>query len=118
MAMAKMAVVKAEKTAARRAPLSETSVIGWLPKNLFSSVTNTILTLVSLYIIYAVVQWLWIWGVADAVWVAENRRECFDISIDGACWAGVIVWLDNFIYGSYPRVELWRVNLGGLMLVL
>ena len=113
-----VAVVKAEKTAARHPPLSETSVIGWLHKNLFSSWINTILTLVSLYIIYAALKGLWVWGVADAVWVAKDRRECFDISIDGACWAGVIVWIDNFIYGRYPRVELWRVNLGGLMLVL
>ncbi len=113
-----MAIVKAEKTADRSAPLSETSVIGWLHKNLFSSWINTLLTIVSVYIIYLVVTKLWVWGVVDAVWVAENRRECFNISIDGACWAGVIVWLDNFFYGRYPRVELWRVNLGGLILVL
>ncbi len=55
MAVAKMAVVKTEKTAARRAPLSETSVIGWLHKNLFSSWVNPILTLVAIYIIYAAV---------------------------------------------------------------
>jgi len=113
-----MAYVQAETTPARPAPLSETSVLGWLHKNLFSSVINTALTLISVYIIYLVVTKLWVWGVTDAVWVADNRRECFDINIDGACWAGVIVWIDNFFYGRYPRVELWRVNLGGLMLVL
>ncbi len=48
----------------------------------------------------------------DAIWVAENRRECFAINIDGACWAGVIDWADNIFYGRYPREELWRVNLG------
>jgi len=112
------AVIQKKKTDARSAPLSETSVVGWLHKNLFSSWINTILTIISIYIVYLVVAGLWTWGVADAVWVAENRRDCFKISIDGACWAGVIVWLDNFFYGRYPRVELWRVNLGGLMLVL
>jgi general L-amino acid transport system permease protein len=112
------AVIQVEKTAARAAPLSETSVLGWLRKNLFSSGINTVLTIVSIYIIYLVVTKLWVWGITDAVWEAENRRECFDINIDGACWAGVIVWLDNFFYGRYPRVELWRVNLGGLMLVV
>ncbi len=112
------AVIQVEKTAARSAPLSETSVIGWLHKNLFSSWINALLTISSIYIIYLVVSGLWVWGVVDAVWVAKNRRECFNISIDGACWAGVIVWLDNFFYGRYPRVELWRVNLGALMLVL
>jgi len=113
-----MAVVKAEKTAARSAPLSETTVVGWLHKNLFSSWINVALTLICAYIIYTVVKGVWVWGISDAVWVAKNRRECFDISIDGACWAGVIVWMDNFIYGRYPRIELWRVNLGALILIL
>ena len=113
-----MAYVQAETTPDRPAPLFETSTLGWLHKNLFSSWTNAVLTLISLYIIYSVVVGLWVWGVADAVWVAKDRRECFDISIDGACWAGVIEWLDNFFYGRYPRGELWRVNIGGLMLIL
>ncbi len=113
-----MVVVRAQSTPARDAPLSETTVIGWLRINLFSSVFNAVLTLICLYIIYVVVVGLWTWGVADAVWVAKDRRECFDISIDGACWAGVIQWMDNFFYGRYPRAELWRVNLGGLILVL
>ena len=112
------AVVKSERTAARSAPLSETTVLGWLRKNLFSSWINALLTIVSIYIIYVAVKGFYVWGVADAVWVAKDRRECFDISIDGACWAGVIQWMNNFIYGRYPRGELWRVNLGGLMLVL
>ncbi len=113
-----VAVVKSEKTAARSAPLSETTVLGWLRKNLFSSWINTALTLISIYIVYAALKGFYVWGVADAVWVAKDRRDCFDISIDGACWAGVIQWMNNFIYGRYPRIELWRVNLGGLMLVI
>ena len=113
-----MVVVREQSTPSRDAPLSETTVIGWLHKNLFSSVFNAALTLICLFIIYVVVKGLWIWGVADAVWVAKDRRECFEISINGACWAGVIQWMDNFFYGRYPRPELWRVNLGGLILVL
>ena len=58
------------------------------------------------------------WGIADAVWVADSRRGCFDISIDGACWAGVIAWLDSIFYGRYPRGELWRINLGLFLLVV
>ncbi len=113
-----MTVVKTERAATRSAPLTETSYIGWLRKNLFSSWINTILTLASLYIIYVMVAGLWTWGVAEAVWVAENRRECFAISKNGACWAGVILWLENIFYGRYPRDELWRVNLGGLLLIV
>lgn len=113
-----MAIINGEKTVARSAPLTESSFIGWLHKNLFSSWINAILTLVSLYIIYMVVMGMWTWGIANAVWVADNRRECFAINKDGACWAGVIIWLENIFYGRYPRGELWRVNLGGLLLIL
>lgn len=113
-----MAMIKTKATPPRPAPLSETTVLGWLMKNLFSSVLNTILTLVMLFIIYTTVKGLWVWGIADAVWVAETRRECFSISIDGACWAGVIAWMDNIFYGRYPVDQLWRVNLGLLLLVV
>ncbi len=113
-----MAIVKTVKAPALPAPLSETSVVGWMKKNLFSSVFNTLLTIVTLYITYIAVKGLWVWGVADAVWVADSRQECFKISVDGACWAGVFAWLDNIFYGRYPREELWRINLGLVLLVI
>ena len=111
-----MAIVKLDKTPARAAPLGERSIIGWIHRHLFSSVLNGILTIVTLYIIFIMVRGLWTWGIADAVWLAESRRECFDISLGGACWAGVLAWMDNFIYGRYPREELWRINLGVVLL--
>ncbi len=113
-----MAFVKTEITASRPAPLSERSIIGWMHKHLFSSFYNSILTLVTLYIIYISLKGLWVWGIADAVWIAESRRECFNISMGGACWAGVIAWLDNIFYGRYPETEVWRVNLGLLLLIV
>ena len=111
-----MAVIKAEKTPSRPAPLSEMSVIGWLQKNLFSSAVNTLLTFFMLYIIYLTVSGVFVWGYSDATFVAENRRECYDYSLTGACWAGVIDWLDNIFYGRYPRDQIWRINYGALLL--
>ena len=113
-----MAIIKAEKTPDRPAPLSEASAIGWLHKNLFSSVFNTLLTVFMLYIVYLTVSGVFVWGFADATFVAENRRECYDNSLTGACWAGVIDWLDNIFYGRYPRDQIWRINFGALLLVL
>ena len=113
-----MAIIKTAKKTALPAPLSETSVLGWMKKNLFSSVFNSLLTIVTLYIVYTAVKGLWVWGIADAVWVADSRRECFKISVDGACWAGIFAWLDNIFYGRYPREELWRINIGILSLII
>jgi len=67
-----MGIVKSEKTPARAAPLSETTIIGWMSKNLFSSWFNAILTIVTLYIIYITVKDLWIWGISIAVSVSAS----------------------------------------------
>ena len=83
-----------------------------MQKNLFSSMFNALLTIATLYVIYIVAKGLWVWGIADAVWIADNRRECFKINPDGACWAGIFAWVDNVFYGRYPREMLWRINLG------
>jgi len=113
-----MAIINLQKTPARPAPLSEASIIGWLRINLFNSWVNAILTVVSLYIIYLVLNEIWVWGIRDAVWSADSRRECFNISKDGACWAGVLHWMDAIFYGRYPREQIWRINVGGLLLIL
>ena len=113
-----MAIVKATNTPDRPAPFSDTTIIGWLRKNLFSSVSNTVLTLFMMFIIYLTAKGVVGWGFLDATFVAENRRECYDFSLTGACWAGVIDWLDNIFYGRYPREEIWRINWGGILLVL
>ncbi|NOX72674.1 MAG: amino acid ABC transporter permease [Alphaproteobacteria bacterium] len=112
-----MAIIKAEKTPSRPAPIFETSIIGWLQKNLFSSVFNTVLTLFMLFIIYLSLSGIIGWGFIDATFVADNRRQCYDNSLTGACWAGVIDWLTNIFYGRYPRDEIWRIDFGALMLV-
>lgn len=113
-----MAIITTEKNPARPAPVSETSVMGWMHKNLFSSVFNSLLSVFMLFIIYLTVSGVYTWGFADATMIADNRRECYDNSLTGACWAGVFDWLDNIFYGRYPREEIWRINLGGLMLAL
>jgi len=113
-----MAIIKAERTLARPPPISETSVIGWLQKNLFGSWFNTGLTFLMLYILYVVLGDVFSWGFLDSTVVADNRRACFKHSLTGACWAGVIDWSTNIFYGRYAREELWRINLGALLLVL
>lgn len=113
-----MAIIKAKRTPDRPAPILETSVLGWLRKNLFNSALNTLLTFLMLYIIYLSISGIFTWGVLDATFVANNRRQCYDNSLTGACWAGVIHWMNNIFYGRYPRAEIWRINFGGLLLVM
>ncbi len=103
---------------ARPPPVPVSGPIAWMKQNLFSNVVDTLVTFVVGALLVTVIWNLIEWGLIDAVWDAENRRECFDRSIDGACWAGPGLWFDNFIYGLYPTDERWRVNLGAAVLAL
>ena len=66
------------------APTSTTGLIYWLRVNLFSSVANSIITLVSLYLLYlalpASINWLFL----DATYIGETRKDC---APNGACLA-------------------------------
>ena len=104
--------------AAKPPPPTTVGVIGWFRENLFYSWFSTIVTFAALYLIYLILASLYQWGIADAVWHAESRRQCLDTSPDGACWAGVIAWFNGIIYGRFPGEEQWRVNLAFILLVL
>ncbi len=97
----------------------------WARENLFSSWTNTILSLVCIVLIYNVVWGIFSWAILNGVWEAKDRRECFailgkdenGIPILGACWAGVRVWFNNIMFGRYKDGQ-WRVILGFLILII
>jgi general L-amino acid transport system permease protein len=96
-------------------------ISGWLRKHLFGGFWNTLLTIAVFTLLYLLLKPFLDWAIIKAVWSAANRRECLSISPDGACWAGVIRWFNNLIYGRYTDALQWRVNLGfafGLLWVL
>ena len=41
-----------------------------------------------------------------------------DPELGGACWAIIFVRFYQFIYGFYPREEVWRVNIVYCLLVV
>jgi len=100
-------------------PPSTVGVAGWLRANLFSSVPNAVLTVLGAYILYVFFEAVISWALVNAVWEAPNRRACLDaVGRSGACWPGVIAWIPNLIYGLYPKDQVWRIDLGALILVL
>lgn len=87
--------------------------VGWMKKNLFGNIWNTLLTVAVFSLLFVLLKPFIEWTVVKAVWSASSRRECMEMSPDGACWAGIIPWLNNLTYGLYPDNLQWRVNLGG-----
>ncbi len=96
------------------APVSTSGVIGWMRQNLFSSISNTILTVIGILIAYSIIAPFVQFALIDAVWTGENRNACLPHEGEthvGACWAYVKAYFPQFIYGRYPTEEIWRVNI-------
>lgn len=117
-AAAAAAYVRRDMAPAEPPPITEAGVIGWMRKNLFSSIPNTILTLFSIYLVWIIVPPLLQFGLFNAVWTGLDRSACTNAAQGGlqpggwfgACWPYVGAYVEQFIYGRYPKGEYWRVN--------
>jgi general L-amino acid transport system permease protein len=112
-----LAYVRKEEEPVLAPPRSEVGAVGWVRANLFSSTTNTVLTLLGLALVAWIVPPLIDWAFIHAVWSGENREACTAPDA-GACWPFVQAKFGQFMYGRYPIEERWRVNLTGLLLVV
>ncbi|HEY6334312.1 MAG TPA: amino acid ABC transporter permease [Alphaproteobacteria bacterium] len=89
-------------------------IFDWLRRNLFSSYTNTALTILMVGLL-VLAGWPFIrWAIVDATISGAAKSACTG---DGACWTFIKMRLPTFFYGRYPADEIWRVNLVGLLLV-
>ena len=83
-------------------------------KNLNSSSTNAVLSLVVIFILIKYVPSLLNWLFFDANFLGSTKEDC---NGEGACWVFVRVWFNRFMYGMYPDSEQWRINLSFLILL-
>ena len=117
-----------EITEARKPPVATTGILGWLRINLFSNWVNSLITLFVLYILIQFIPWILNWTIFAADFKYNfngeeiiNREMCsrvLDPENGGACWAIIYVRFYQFMYGFYPREEVWRVNLSYIMLAV
>ncbi len=94
--------------AAKPAPKQTVGIFAWLRSNFFSSVGNSIATVVIVAVLAAVLPLMLDWLFFSANWSGENQDAC---TKDGACWVFIQAWSQQLFYGSYPEAEIWRVNL-------
>lgn len=114
-----VAYVRSEMVSAMPPPVNNHGVLGWMRTNLFSSVSNTILTLIGVFLLYVILPGTLSWTIFEAAWSGDNREACATLVQGGvlengwsaACWPYVGAYMKLFIYGRYPDAELWRVNL-------
>lgn len=115
--------VRSEMLAEQAPPSSTVGIQGWIKDNLFSSVSNSILTVVAVYVIYLILSGILPW-VFLGVWNAESLSECREIFAarysDGteyACWAVIKARWHQIIFGYYATEQYWRPILGFILIL-
>jgi general L-amino acid transport system permease protein len=93
-----------------RPPVTETGMVGWARQNLFSTPTNTILTLIGAWIAYKAITGVLSWAVFNATWEGLDGSACTWEGA-GACWPFITAKFSQFMYGRYPVPDRWRVDL-------
>ncbi|MBA0206849.1 MULTISPECIES: amino acid ABC transporter permease [Pectobacterium] len=90
----------------------------WARRNLFSSISNSLLTLFCLWLLWVAIPPLLNWAIFQANWIGTTRNDC---TRDGACWVFIHARFGHFMYGLYPAAEIWRINFAltiGLLSIL
>ncbi|MBE5204228.1 amino acid ABC transporter permease [Pectobacterium sp. FL60-S17] len=103
-------------TQGRQSPLFKAML--WARRNLFSSISNSLLTLFCLWLLWVAIPPLLNWAIFQANWIGTTRNDC---TRDGACWVFIHVRFGHFMYGLYPAEEVWRINFAlaiGLLSIL
>jgi general L-amino acid transport system permease protein len=120
-----LSFVRTEMAIAEAPPRSVQGTGHWLRANLFSSITDSILTIVGVSVLILAIPPLVDWLFLSAQWTGTDRSFCATTvqggmqpeGWSGACWAFVGDKFQQFIYGRYPVAERWRVNLVALMFI-
>ena len=121
--MADTSFVRTEMLEEQAPPPTSVGVIGWLRANLFSSVINSIMTVIAvafiIYILSGLLPWIFLSETQyDSL---KNCREVFFIKygagIHGhACWSVITERWIQLLYGFYPSDAYWRPNLALVLL--
>lgn len=105
------------------APTASTGFVGWMRANLFSSIPNSILTIISLLLIAWIIPVIFNWTFVYSVWNADSLNSCREITAaagghEGACWALLKERWHQFVFGFYPSHLYWRPVLAFFLLML
>ena len=95
-------------------PGSGSRIVDWVRRNLFSSISNTLLTLLVVAAFALIVPPVFNWAIADATISGSDRSACSGVC---ACWSLIRLRLPTFFWGHYPDSELWRLALAAALMV-
>ena len=86
-----------------------------LNKNINTNNFNAALSLFIIFLLIFCIPPLLNWFIFDANISGNTKEACTG---SGACWVYIKVWFNRFMYGMYPNVEQWRVNLSFVIVLI
>ncbi len=95
-------------------PATSVGVIGWIKQNLFNGLGNSVLTIVTVYVLWKIIPPLIRWAFIDSTWVSSGA-ECRDAG--GACWSVISSNIRFIMFGFFPYESQWRPLLAMILLV-
>jgi general L-amino acid transport system permease protein len=104
---------QSSQTGVLKPPRTSIGVIGWIRNNLFNGMLNSILTLLTLFLLWQFVPPLFRWAFIDSAWHTTGQA-CKDAA--GACWSVISMNYRFILFGFYPYEEQWRPFLAMLIL--
>jgi general L-amino acid transport system permease protein len=107
------AFVQKKPIEALKPPLTSVGAIGWMKTNLFNGWFNSLLTIITLYVLWTIIPPFIRWAFFDSVWNTTGQvcRET-----EGACWSIITANLRFIIFGFFPYDQQWRPLLAMLIL--
>ena len=115
--MSDVSFVRTEMLQEREPPIGQRGLIKWFRENMFSTIPNAILSILSVWAIYFVLSHILPW-VFQSSWNANSLKECraniveaYGEGATGACWAVIRERFPQLMYGFYPQEMRWRPNL-------
>ena len=99
-------------------PITAAGPVKWARENLFSSIPNTILTLLSLWAIYLLLTGTLPW-IMNGVWTTSSLSECREVlqGQTGACFSVLSERWNQLLFGfTYPDDQYWRPGLAFILL--
>ena len=81
-------------------------IIHILKKDFFNTPFNALLTIVMAFLAIRICTWFATWAIFNAVWSGESRDVA---QSGGATWAFIIAKIRFFMFGFYPKEQIWRI---------
>lgn len=95
-------------------PVVEVGAVGWIRNNLFNGWFNSLLTVVTLLVLWKTIPPFIEWALLDSNWISTSEA-CRNS--EGACWSIIPANIRFIIFGFFPHEQQWRPLIAMIILV-